>query len=288
MSAQTMDAVLPLADRWLQLDRDPETRAEITDLIVRQDATELEKRLRQRIAFGTAGLRSSMKAGFAHMNSLNVLTTSIGLANYICETSLRAEKQSVVIGYDGRHRSRKFACLAATAFLESGLKVLWFDRLVHTPLVPFTVSRYGAAAGVMVTASHNPKNDNGYKVYWANGSQIIPPHDLGIARAIDAVQNISSWDESLVEAHSRVDNVYDEACEAYFEQIRAIAEPSLDRRCALIVKFEHSEKACANVPQPYSTFHIYANARRRSVVHARSVSFSEQKRNTCERSVFLT
>jgi phosphoglucomutase len=220
-----MDAVRPLADRWLQLDRDTETRAEIEDIISRQDATELERRLRKRIAFGTAGLRSSMKAGFAHMNSLNVLTTSIGLANYIRQTSSATSGQSVVVGYDGRYRSKKFASLAAAAFLNSDLKVLWFDRLVHTPLVPFTVSRYGAAAGVMVTASHNPKNDNGYKVYWANGSQIIPPHDIGIARAIDAVQEIpeSTWDESLVDTHSQVEKIYNDASKAYFEQIRALA-----------------------------------------------------------------
>jgi phosphoglucomutase len=227
-----MEAIRPLADRWLQLDRDTETRAEIEDLIAKQEAVELERRLRKRIAFGTAGLRSSMKAGFAHMNSLNVLTTSIGLANYIRQTSSTTSAQSVVIGYDGRYRSKKFASLAAAAFLQNGLKVLWFDRLVHTPLVPFTVSCYGAAAGVMVTASHNPKNDNGYKVYWANGSQIIPPHDIGIAKAIAAVQEIpeSLWDESLVESHSEVESIYNDASNAYFEQIRALAGPISESR----------------------------------------------------------
>jgi phosphoglucomutase len=227
-----MEAVQPLADRWLQLDRDTETRAEIQDLIAKQDVAELEKRLRKRIAFGTAGLRSSMKAGFAHMNSLNVLTTSIGLAHYIRQTSSTTSIQSVIIGYDGRYRSKKFASLAAAAFLQNGLKVLWFDRLVHTPLVPFTVSHYGAAAGVMVTASHNPKNDNGYKVYWANGSQIIPPHDIGIAKAINAVQEIpeSAWDESLVQTHSQVEKIYIDANKAYFERIRALAGPATGSR----------------------------------------------------------
>jgi phosphoglucomutase len=227
-----MEAVQSLADRWLQLDRDAETRAEIDDLVARQDAVELERRLRKRIAFGTAGLRSSMKAGFAHMNSLNVLTTSIGLAKYIRQTSSNSSTQSVVIGYDGRYRSKKFASLAAAAFLQNGLKVFWFDRLVHTPLVPFSVSYYGAAAGVMVTASHNPKHDNGYKVYWANGSQIIPPHDIGIAKAIDAVQEIpeSAWDESLVETHSHVETIYLDANKAYFERIRALAGPATESR----------------------------------------------------------
>jgi phosphoglucomutase len=193
--------------------------------LAKQDAEELEKRLRKRIAFGTAGLRSSMKAGFAHMNSLNVLTTSIGLAHYIRENLPTSGPQSVVIGYDGRYRSQKFARLAATAFLDNGLKVLWFDRLVHTPLVPFAVSHYGAAAGVMVTASHNPKNDNGYKVYWANGSQIVPPHDVGIARAIYAVQDIPNWDGSLVDTHSQVGKIYEDASKTYFDRIRAVAQP---------------------------------------------------------------
>lgn len=87
--------------------------------------------------------------------------------------------------------------MAAAAFLAKDFSVLWFGRPTHTPLVPFAVKHYGAEAGVMVTASHNPKEDNGYKVYWSNGCQIIPPHDSGIAAAIENEGEVLSWDAAV-------------------------------------------------------------------------------------------
>lgn len=150
-----------------------------------------------------------------------MLQASQGLADYVLAqhgVGLDAGVPSIVIGYDARHNSEKFARLAAAAFLKKGLKVLWFGQLVHTPMVPFVVNRFGAAAGVMVTASHNPKHDNGYKVYWNNGSQIIPPHDSGIAAAIGNVKDILSWDSTLVDTHSSVRNVFAEAAKSYIHQ----------------------------------------------------------------------
>ena len=227
-----MEPIETIAQRWLHLDRDDITRTEIRELIKANDVTKLEQRLRKRIAFGTAGLRSSMKAGFSHMNSVTVLQASQGLAQYIQEQlgelKSNVEGQGVVIGYDARHNSENFARLAAGAFLAKGLRVLWFGQLVHTPLVPFAVTHFGAAAGVMVTASHNPKNDNGYKVYWSNGCQIIPPHDTGIATAIEAVQQILTWDTSQVDQNSLVQHISQEAIEAYFASLKnLIAKPPL-------------------------------------------------------------
>lgn len=187
-----------LAKQWLQKDHDPRTRKEIQDLIHDHDDVELERRLRKPIAFGTAGLRASMKAGFAHMNSLTVLQASHGLAQYILDQHVPQHaglgRLSIVIGHDARHNSARFAKLAAGAFIDKGLHVLWYERLVHTPMVPFAVGMYKAAAGVMVTASHNPKQDNGYKVYWSNACQIIPPHDTGIAKCIGEAVLGPSWD----------------------------------------------------------------------------------------------
>lgn len=144
-----------LAEQWLQQDRDQTTRAEIEQLLNSNDDAELERRLRSRIAFGTAGLRASMKAGFAHMNSLTVLQASQGLARYVREQQHDplADDQplAIVVGHDARHNSEKFARLAAAAFLACGFHVLFFEELVHTPMVPFAVQRYKAAAGVMVT-----------------------------------------------------------------------------------------------------------------------------------------
>ncbi|KAK1062255.1 hypothetical protein LTR74_010453 [Friedmanniomyces endolithicus] len=218
-----------LATRWLQQDRDPNTRREIEALIAADDGTELERRLRKRIAFGTAGLRSSMEAGYAHMNSLTVLQASQGLADYILAQRNQhgtSGRPSVVIGYDARHNSQKFARLAAGAFLAKGFEVLWFGILVHTPMVPFAVGHFGAAAGVMVTASHNPPADNGYKVYWGNGCQIIPPHDKGIALAIADVENIIEWSETIVEQSTLVQRIYIKTHAAYFDALGKLVSKS--------------------------------------------------------------
>ena len=166
-----MEPIQDLAERWLSLDRDEHTRKEIEDLLMANDEAELERKLRRRIAFGTAGLRASMESGFSYMNSVTVLQASQGLGQYIIDQLQQYPANgetvtSVVIGYDARYNSEKFARLAAAAFLAKGFLVYWFGRLVHTPMVPFAVKYYSANAGVMVTASHNPKNDNGYKVYW--------------------------------------------------------------------------------------------------------------------------
>lgn len=223
-----MESTSDLAQRWLDLDKDETNRKEIQDLVAANDSNELENCLRHRIAFGTAGLRASMRAGFAHMNSVTVLQASQGLAQYILdqpEFHLQGPPDkipTVVIGFDARHNSEKFARLTAAAFLAKGFGVLWFGKPTHTPLVPFSVDRYGAATGIMITASHNPKDDNGYKVYWSNGCQIIPPHDHGIAKAIEQQQSILTWDTSEIDRSTVVKNVLQDAIEAYFESIRLL------------------------------------------------------------------
>ncbi|KAK9467172.1 hypothetical protein V1512DRAFT_262123 [Lipomyces arxii] len=180
-----------LADDWLELDKNPVTRKQIEDLLTANNVAELERRLRKRIQFGTAGLRAKIEAGFSRMNDLTVLQASQGLAEYVSRTVPDALERGVVIGRDHRHGSEDFARLAACAFITKGFRVHYFDKLVHTPLVPFAVGLLNAACGVMITASHNPAQDNGYKVYWSNGCQIIPPHDAGIAKCI--IENLTPW-----------------------------------------------------------------------------------------------
>lgn len=191
-----------LARDWLELDQDKTTTDEIYKLLVDGNTNELEKRLRTRIAFGTAGLRGPMQAGFACMNSLTVIQASQGLAAYLLKTEDNVKSRGVVIGRDARHNSEKFAKLTAAAFVAKGIKVWWYETPQHTPLVPFGVREFGAAAGVMITASHNPARDNGYKVYWSNGCQIIPPHDAGIAESILENMKPISWNTSLVDEDS--------------------------------------------------------------------------------------
>ncbi|QSS60965.1 phosphoglucomutase [Histoplasma capsulatum] len=175
---------------------DPETRAEIIRLRDEKNEVELEKRLRKRIEFGTAGLRGRMQAGFSSMNALTVIQASQGLAKFIRRSHQQSLEQehpqpSVIIGRDARHNSKKFAMLAANAFAAEGIRVLWYRSAGPTPLVPFGVLKNREAWGVMVTASHNPARDNGYKVYASNGCQINSPMDAEIADLIE--QNLEPW-----------------------------------------------------------------------------------------------
>lgn len=186
-----------LARQWLELDKDPKTRKEIETLLAANDVSALSERLSVRIAFGTAGLRARVEAGFARMNSLIVIQTSQGLAQHLLDTVEDAGLRGVVVGHDTRRDSKRFAQLAAAAFMAKGLKVHLFQDYVHTPMVPFTVKHVGAVAGVMITASHNPKEDNGYKVYGGNGCQINSPEDAAIAAAI--LQNLEpiTWETNI-------------------------------------------------------------------------------------------
>ena len=218
---ESIEPIESLAQQWLDLDKDPVTRNEISALLADGNSQELELRLRTRIAFGTAGLRARMEAGFARMNSLTVIQATQGLAEYVLGQAPDAQSRGVVIGRDARHNSEKFARLAAAAFVAKGIRVWWLEKIVHTPLVPFSVGMLGAVAGVMVTASHNPAQDNGYKVYWSNGCQIIPPHDVGIAESIERNLVPLSWQVGVVdEDQGMVEFVLDRARDAYFQTVK--------------------------------------------------------------------
>ena len=137
-----------------------------------------------------------MGAGFSRLNSLTIIQTSQGLAEYLLQNDPGTASAGVVIGHDARHNSTKFAELAAAAFTFKGVKVWWYEGLVHTPLVPFGVTALHAAAGIMITASHNPAQDNGYKVYGSNGCQINTPADSMIAASILKNLEPLTWDIS--------------------------------------------------------------------------------------------
>lgn len=219
-----------LATTWLELDRvsrilivhpshhiltnqNETTRNEIKQLVKTHNREELEKRLASRIQFGTAGLRGKMEAGFSRMNDVTVIQASQGLACYVLNQIPSSQQMGVVVGHDHRHNSMRFAQLTMIAFQQKGFKVIDLG-MVHTPLVAFAVDTRKAACGVMITASHNPKDDNGYKVYWQNGCQIIPPHDVEISKCIEEnlepwseeswdTTQISQWDENIIERPSQ-------------------------------------------------------------------------------------
>ncbi|KAB5592854.1 Phosphoglucomutase/phosphomannomutase, alpha/beta/alpha domain containing protein [Ceratobasidium theobromae] len=211
-------------EEWLRYDKNPITRAEIEALRDAGNTEELGKRLLKRIEFGTAGLRGRMAAGFACMNDVIVIQASQGLCAYVLQNVPNASSRGVVVGHDHRYNSERWAQLTAAAFVSQGVKVYLHKGIVHTPLVPYTVSKLSAAAGVMITASHNPKDDNGYKVYWENAVQIIAPHDVGIAAAIEANLTPISWDlDSLAKANELVIDRTEEMKVAYLEYIASLS-----------------------------------------------------------------
>ncbi|WP_437790586.1 phospho-sugar mutase [Sorangium sp. So ce693] len=187
------DFVLEPAERWLAHDPDPETQSELRRLIDAARAgedgvrAELAERFAGPLEFGTAGIRGVLGAGESRMNRAVILRTTAGLARHLLEAiGDKARSAGVVIGYDGRRMSREFAEDTACALAAAGIPSHLSPIPCPTPIAAFAVGHLGAAAGVMVTASHNPPEYNGFKVYWDNGAQIIPPHDTSIATAIDA------------------------------------------------------------------------------------------------------
>lgn len=181
--------LLAQAKAWHTQDPDPETRAELAALIASENEPELQSRFGARLAFGTAGLRGELGAGPNRMNRVLVAQAALGLAQYLLEHATD-EQPSVVIGFDGRKNSDIFAQDSAEIMAGCGIRVLLFETHAPTPLVAFAVKHLGLSAGVMVTASHNPPNDNGYKVYLGGangGSQIVSPADKQIAAHIDQV-----------------------------------------------------------------------------------------------------
>eukprot|EP01133_Synstelium_polycarpum_P013626 gene13626-16040_t len=206
-----------LAQNWLRWDKNKETRKEIEQLVEQKNEKELYDCLAKRIAFGTAGLRGQMKAGFSNMNDLTVIQASQGLCKYVKETIPEAQKKGVVVGYDCRHHSETFARLTAATFASQGFTVYLYSKMVPTPFVAFGVTDLKACVGVMVTASHNPKEDNGYKVYWENGCQINSPHDKGISQQIEL--NLEPWTIDVNSLLEKVDDPLERVTKSYMDQI---------------------------------------------------------------------
>ena len=174
------------AERWLADDPDPVTQAELRALLAQPDPskTDLQDRFAMDLEFGTAGLRGVLGAGPNRMNRAVVARATWGLAQQVLASVPRAAQRGIVVGADARRMSRELSEDVAAILAGAGLRVVLFPNPVPTPLVGFAVKKLGAAAGVVVTASHNPPEYNGYKVYWENAAQIVPPVDARIAADI--------------------------------------------------------------------------------------------------------
>jgi phosphomannomutase len=205
-----LETLIQQARSWIAQDPDAETVAELEKLISESDEAGLLDRFGQRIGFGTAGLRGLLGAGPNRMNRVLVAQAAAGISKYLKENF---DDPSVVIGYDARKNSDVFAKDSAQIFAGFGIRAHLFPELAATPLVAYAVRNLGASAGVMVTASHNPPGDNGYKVYDFSGSQIISPMDLEIAKHIDEFAKSGSVaalarSESFVEVPTSVRSGY--------------------------------------------------------------------------------
>ncbi len=190
MTSTSADDLLRRAREWAAGDPDPVTRAELERLVEERDTAELADRFAGTLEFGTAGLRGALGAGPNRMNRVVVLRAAAGLAAYLREHGA-GTGDSVVIGYDARHNSDVFAQDTAEVMTGAGLRAHVLPRPLPTPVLAYAIRDLGCVAGVMVTASHNPPQDNGYKVYLGDGSQIVSPADEEIAAHIAAIGPVS-------------------------------------------------------------------------------------------------
>ena len=180
-----MEQILQKASLWLTEPFDIETRQEVQGLI---DTTsnDLEDRFYKDMEFGTGGMRGVMGAGTNRINKYTIGRATQGLSNYLLE-NIRKEQIKVVIAYDCRHNSKKFAKVVADVLSANNITVFLFEDLRTTPELSFAVRHLNCDAGIVLTASHNPPEYNGYKVYWSDGGQIVPPHDSGIINKVNAL-----------------------------------------------------------------------------------------------------
>lgn len=210
--------------RWLERDPDPSTREELRSLIESQESEKIRDRFKSRLAFGTAGLRGKVGAGPNRINQLVVLETTLGLGLYLNDSVKNAKLRGVLVGYDARPDSERFAKSSAEVLLALGFNVFLSSEMGPTPLVAFGVKHLGAAAGIVVTASHNPPEYNGYKVYWGNGAQITTPHDSGIASAIERATRMEIPQDNL-EQHKNLTWLDSNFTRTYLSSLSKISLP---------------------------------------------------------------
>lgn len=210
-----------LYEEWLSNPYfDEETRAELK--AIEQDENEIKERFYKELEFGTAGLRGIIGAGTNRMNIYTVRKTTQGLANYIA--AVNGQEKGVAIAHDSRRMSPEFAKEAALCLAANGVKAYIFDSLRPTPELSYAVRKLGCIAGINITASHNPPEYNGYKVYWEDGAQITPPHDSGIMAEVQKVTDyntVKTMDEEAAKAAGLFQVIGKEIDDAYIEELKS-------------------------------------------------------------------
>ena len=224
--------VVERAERWLADDPDPATRRELKQLLDRNDLDALHDRFDSSLAFRSASFRGLLGAGPNRMNRVTVIRATAGLCAWLRQQLPNAAERGICVGFDGRRMSREFATDAAGVIAGAGFQVWMLDDEMPTPVLGFSVLETGAAAGVMITAGDSPSAYNGYKVFWANGSQIISVHDEGIAQAIARISSASSVPRPTRHeaiAQGRMQALTD-LVERYRERVSALVGPPSEAR----------------------------------------------------------
>ena len=179
------------ANQWLGEGYDEETKAEVKRMLDNDDKTDLVESFYKNLEFGTGGLRGIMGAGSNRMNIYTVGAATQGLANYLKDAFKTLDQIKVVVGHDVRNNSRKFAETVANIFSANGIKVYLFEDCRPTPELSYAVRLLGCQSGVNITASHNPKEYNGYKAYWDDGAQVVSPHDVNIIDYVNRIKDVT-------------------------------------------------------------------------------------------------
>lgn len=217
------------AQKWLTPAYDAETQAEVRKMLDNPDKTELIEAFYKDLEFGTGGLRGIMGVGSNRMNIYTVGAATQGLSNYLNKCFKDRKEIAVVVGHDCRNNSRLFAEISANIFSANGIKVYLFDDMRPTPEMSFAIRHLGCQSGIILTASHNPKEYNGYKAYWDDGAQVLAPHDKGI---IDEVNKIASAADIKFEGNKDlIVTIGKDIDDIYLEKVKGISiDPDVIRR----------------------------------------------------------
>ncbi len=209
------------AQRWLSGNYDEETKKEVEKMLDNEDKSLLIDAFYRELEFGTGGLRGIMGAGSNRVNKYTVGSATQGLSNYLLQEFADLPEIKVVIGHDNRNNSRKYAEITANIFSANGIKVYLFEALRPTPEVSFAIRKLGCQSGVMMTASHNPKEYNGYKAYWNDGAQVLAPHDKNIIAEVNRIKNV---DDIKFEGNPDLINIIGKDMDlAFLEEVKKLS-----------------------------------------------------------------
>ena len=227
-NAELIAQCVAKAEKWLTPSFDESTRADVQAMLDKADKTDLIECFYKDLEFGTGGLRGIMGAGSNRMNIYTVGMATQGFANYLKKNFAQREEIAVVVCHDCRNNSRLFAETVADIFSANGIKVYLFDDMRPTPECSFAIRHLGCQAGVNITASHNPREYNGYKAYWEDGAQVLAPHDTGI---IDEVNKVQIEDVKFEGNKALIQIIGEDIDKVYLEEVKTLSiDPEVIKR----------------------------------------------------------